>query len=558
MRKLLDILGRPVAVEMRQLLAYFFVLVAVSVCYNSVISNTLINAVLWSLAQAPVYFAVSYALAASGYFLKRISKWLGVLVYLVFALYVLLAIVECYLCVFMKTGIVPMIFTFLFQTSPVESQGFMTAFILTKGFLIYVCSLVGFAVVSWLAITFVARRWRSAKWLGTGAVASVLYTVVIFGISALCGCRMATYPGTSVSRSVVSFVQYCKTMNAEKNICLDSKLPVLGYNYPDVVVVIGEAFTKYHSSLYGYEKETNPLLQRYVDQGNMYLFDDVISPYNKTHLVMKELLSMHSYDSKMDWEEYPLWTKIFMDAGYHVSFVSNQVPASQSDSYFQPYFYLYPRVQDNCFSYRNTETYRYDEELLQELDIIDSLVIDVPELTILQLNGQHIYASNNFPHDRFTHFMPEDYLSHKLNPGERELQELADYDNATLYNDYVVSQIIERYKDREVVVVYLSDHGEEVHDYRLYLGRTQEAVPPRDVIRYQYEIPFMIYLTDSYKAAHPGLAERIEASVHKRFMSDDFAHMMLGICSIGTQWYEPERDILDDRYNEDRERIFGY
>ena len=138
------------------------------------------------------------------------------------------------------------------------------------------------------------------------------------------------------------------------------------------------------------------------------------------------------------------------------------------------------------------------------------------------------------------------------------LQMLADYDNATLYNDYVVSCIMRWYEDREAVVVYLSDHGEEVHDYRPFLGRSHKMVPTREELKYQYEIPFMIYMTDKYKRANPDVVRKIEMAQRRRFMSDDLPHMLLGLSGIETGWYDASRDVLAPDFNQSRVRIFGY
>ena len=36
----------------------------------------------------------------------------------------------------------------------------------------------------------------------------------------------------------------------------------------------------------------------------------------------------------------------------------------------------------------------------------------------------------------------------------------------TLYNDYVLKNIIDLFRDKNTVVLYFSDHGEEIYDYR--------------------------------------------------------------------------------------------
>ena len=118
--------------------------------------------------------------------------------------------------------------------------------------------------------------------------------------------------------------------------------------------------------------------------------------------------------------------------------------------------------------------------------------------------------------------------------------------------------MMDYFSDREAFVVYLSDHGEEVYDYRPFLGRTHKEVPTQLEIKYQYEIPFMIYMSDTYKSRHPDVVRRVEGATDRRFMSDDLPHLLLGVSGIETMWYDPRRDLLSPGFNVDRKRVFGY
>ena len=78
---------------------------------------------------------------------------------------------------------------------------------------------------------------------------------------------------------------------------------------------------------------------------------------------------------------------------------------------------------------------------------------------------------------------------------QQERQVVADYDNATRYNDQVVDAILARFTDRDAIAVYLSDHGEEVYDYRDFFCRSHDLPLTPEVCKYQFEIPFMIWMS---------------------------------------------------------------
>jgi len=60
------------------------------------------------------------------------------------------------------------------------------------------------------------------------------------------------------------------------------------------------------------------------------------------------------------------------------------------------------------------------------------------------------------------------------------------YDNAVLYNDHIVAEIIERIRRQEQngYVLYLSDHGEEVFEQRNFAGHVNGSLKltPFDLI----------------------------------------------------------------------------
>ena len=54
---------------------------------------------------------------------------------------------------------------------------------------------------------------------------------------------------------------------------------------------------------------------------------------------------------------------------------------------------------------------------------------------------------------------------------------LADYDNATLYNDSIMAEVIKRFEKEDAIVIYMSDHGEEAFGNGMEIfGRNHSAV----------------------------------------------------------------------------------
>ena len=469
-----------------------------------------------------------------------------------------MTLTESYLLLNFDTYITPVILTFLFQTNIGEASGFVSAFVLTWTFAAYLGGLVSIITLLWLAIRYGSRKIVQASWVKYFVLAMFFVATTLYSFKFARTTLAAQFPYTAVTRFVNSISNYSKILEADRMICRETGIIESDITNPVVVVVIGESFNKYHSSLYGYKKRTNPLLEQYRDSSELYVFEDVRCPYNHTNSMLKELFSLHSMDSPMEWNEYPMFCQILKEGGYHVSFISNQVSAVSDDHWsdFGSYFFQYPEVSSRSFDYRNVDLYQYDEGVLAELDKVAS-TIETYEFTMLQLNGQHIFAKTRFPGENWTRFVLEDYLGDRRDLSDSHLQLIADYDNATLYNDYVVSEIIKRYEYKEAILIYLSDHGEEIYDYRKFMGRDHGDVPTSQEIKYQYHVPFMIYVSKTYRSRHPETVKAISEARQRPFMTDDLSHLVLGLSGIKTKWYDPKRDLLSEHFNSERERIIG-
>lgn len=171
--------------------------------------------------------------------------------------------------------------------------------------------------------------------------------------------------------------------------------------------------------------------------------------------------------------------------------------------------------------------------------------------------GQHSDAANRFPEtDDLKVFKASDIRRADLSDSQKQI--VADYDNATRYNDYVVGRIINMFKHSPSVIVYLSDHGEEVYDYRNFVGRTHERNKKREAIKYQYDIPMMIWCSGKYIQNHPQLTERIREALGKPMSSDLLPHLLFRLASIKTPFYKPENDVLDKEYVVGKRILQGY
>ena len=172
---------------------------------------------------------------------------------------------------------------------------------------------------------------------------------------------------------------------------------------------------------------------------------------------------MHVVGQEGEWCDYPLFPQLFRKAGYHVSFITNQfLPQAKEAVYdFSGGFFLNNKeLSQSMFDTRNTRLHTYDEGLLTDYDSRLKAENKEHNLIIFHLIGCHVSYNRRYPADR-KHFKASDYKQKRPELTLQRRYMVAHYDNAVLYNDSIVDQIVRRFANEEAVVIYMPDHGEE-------------------------------------------------------------------------------------------------
>lgn len=324
----------------------------------------------------------------------------------------------------------------------------------------------------------------------------------------------------------------------------------------DFVLIIGESFNRHMSNLYDGAYDTNPRLRQRLAGGRLFVFRDVIASDNGTTQNFKLFLSTASVGQARQWCDAPLFPLVLRRCGYNVVFLSNQFAGAEMDKRFNASmgFFNDPRIASLLFDYRGTRTFAYDEQLVTYYEQ-QRKTLEQPKrnFVIFHLYGQHQRASERFP-EGDTYFKSGDIRS-TLNLSEAERQSVADYLNATRYNDLVVDHIIRLFEKRNAIVLYFADHGEEVYNYRHQLGRTDLATDVPRAKREQLDVPFLIYLTPSYAAVHSDMVARLRAAEGRPFMTDDLPHVIFDILGVRSREFVAAKSLINAQYQAPRKRL---
>ncbi len=339
---------------------------------------------------------------------------------------------------------------------------------------------------------------------------------------------------------------------ASEKIQIDS----CSFRVPNIVLVIGESYNKHHSQLYGYNKPTTPYQKEMAEQGCLVPFTDVVAPWNLTSFVFKHVLSLHAVGDSGEWCDAPLFPEVFRKAGYHVTFITNQFQSKAKEAVYDfsgGFFLNDPEMSQRQFDTRNTALYRFDEGVLNAYDELKAQNKE-HNLVILHLMGSHVEYRARYPQNTRRFFTPQNANRPELTVKQRYI--LSDYDNSVRYNDSIVSAITQRFIDKDAVVIYMPDHGEEIFDGSPFIyGRMHGANIDYRLARNEMEIPFWIWGSPLYIENHPYGWQAIRNAKDRPMMTDVLPHLLLYLAGISTPAYRPEYNVLAPEYNTKRPRI---
>lgn len=319
----------------------------------------------------------------------------------------------------------------------------------------------------------------------------------------------------------------------------------------NIVIIIGESFIKGHSSLYGYPLPTNPRLQQEADSGRLAVFTDYISSANLTSSSLRNMLNLNSAGDGEPWYESAYFPLVAARGGWRVHLYDNQVTAPKYIVDVQLSALIRNRLlMEECYQWATDSLDRYDGDFISRVNREHPFDGSTGNLDIYHLYGQHFAPADRYPSgagfDRWT----ADSLPYDrpwLTPQKR--QTIAEYDNATFYNDSVIASIMRRYRDTPTIMLYFSDHGEEMYDASDCAVRNEPSGDIAGWLRRQFEIPMFIWASDSYKALRPAQWQSVREAVNRPGMLDNIGQTALSLAgATSSPFYNPRRDILSPAY----------
>ena len=280
------------------------------------------------------------------------------------------------------------------------------------------------------------------------------------------------------------------------------------------VYIIGEAARAMNWQLYGYERETNPLLSRV---GDLVVFRDVLTQSNTTHKSVPLILSSVATDEHEELYRRKGLPALFNEAGFDTWFISNQSPQGA----------MIDHLAHDAKHVIYIRSPRHDTQLLDEMRKVLERSTSQKLLFVLHCYGSHFSYHQRYPRE-FAHFQPDNDVA--IARQHRPMLVNA-YDNSIRYTDYFLAQTIgylRSLKGTSSALLYCADHGEDLIDDDR--ERFLHASPTTTA--YQLYVASLAWFSEDYRKHFPEKAAAAEANETAPATTHALFHTMADMASI--------------------------
>lgn len=344
-------------------------------------------------------------------------------------------------------------------------------------------------------------------------------------------------PVTPLVSASQYFFQAASNINREM-VVVDadaSKGPALATEQRPMVTIIvaGETARAQNFSLGGYERQTNPLLEK----------QDITYFPHATSCGTATATSIPCMFSKFDRGDFNFergeFTENLLDVFRHAGVKTEWWENNTGDKA------VAARTPSTDFSRLNDPAYCINHECIDQilLDHLDAWLDKVTSDSVLVLHqiGSHGPTYYLRYPEQFRRFKPDCRTAEFAKCSQEEIVNA--YDNTILYTDYILSSVIDKLKARagkiSSAMLYMSDHGESLGEKGLYLHGTPYMFAPSE----QTHVPFVMWMSDGFANTARIDQACISALSEEEVSHDNLYHTALGMMDIIANSRDPKLDL---------------
>jgi len=285
-----------------------------------------------------------------------------------------------------------------------------------------------------------------------------------------------------------------------------------------VVLVIGETARAQNFSLYGYSRQTNPLLSK---RKGLTVFKNTNACSTYTTASVACILS-HTGSNPSGFEPLPSYlNRHDVDVIWRTRNWGQ--PPIKTNEYLEP-----SDLEPDC----KGADCAFDGLLLTGLKQRIEGSTKNKILVVLHTKGSHGPSYFSRYTKDFEVFKPVCKSVELDKCTQQELQNA--YDNTILYTDYFLDKTIDLLSELDGVpstLIYISDHGESLGEFGLYLHGTPFAIAPD----FQKKVPFLIWQSNK---------NRLTTKADSYSQANIF-HSVLGAFGVESKIYDKSLDVFN-------------
>ncbi|GEM_PF-2421362 len=280
------------------------------------------------------------------------------------------------------------------------------------------------------------------------------------------------------------------------------------------LVVIGESAGRDHLSLYGYGRPTTPWLEAMAREKGLLVFRSAYAGSKYTYHALEMALTEADQYDRRRFEDSLTLPEALQEAGFAVTWLSNQ---ERDFNKGMPFGIMAASCGRSEWTARPAES--FDMELADLLTRTADTSRD--SVVIIHLNGSHLIYRDRTPEEK------------RRFAGQSDDAVNDAYDDSILYTDSVLEALF-NYAEAHLnlaTFTYFSDHGE---------------VPgvPRDTFLWgMARIPFVLWMSEDFRASHEELAGRLSARLDDFWTNDLFFDLALSLFGVDSDRREAGKDL---------------
>jgi len=320
------------------------------------------------------------------------------------------------------------------------------------------------------------------------------------------------------------------------------------FKYRNVISIVGVVLTifilkfsgliesnAYHNMVrgtYGYLDLQNSIKfsnnLKKEDMNALYVYDNVISTDVFTLKSVPKIITSIDIETNNEFNIHIV--ELFNAAGYDTYWLSNQRPISYHDNAISKiassskWFKFYNHLKDK-------HALVLDEVLLPDYQKI--LKKAGKKVIFIRLIGTHFDYNKRYP-KAYNRFALHDEGVSKEDVMNDE------YDNAVLYNDYIVSELIRllEVQNQKSALLYVSDHGENIYDDTDFFGRSEEVLT-----KSMFEIPFILWTSKYFEYPDDFIYKP-----NRKFMADHTFESIGHVFGVAHKTMNSQRSIFSSSF----------